>query len=82
VIGTQLQLQERVYAELREAAVRQHRSIAACIREAVTAFLHETAPVKDDLADIAGRYRPLPMVELKAHDRVWAEATARERPTS
>jgi hypothetical protein len=80
MIRTQIQLQNRLYAELRETAIRQHRSMAACIRDAVVSFLRQSATDVNDLSDIAGKFQPMPTDEMKDHDRVWAEAVVRERP--
>jgi hypothetical protein len=80
MIRTQIQFQERLYAELRDTAIRQHRSIAACVRDAVTSFLKQTAGGGNDLSDVAGKFRPVPMDGAKDHDRVWAESAVRGRP--
>ena len=67
---------------LRETALRKRRSMAACIRAAIEQFLRETNSDADDLSDIAGRFQPLPMDGVKAHDRQWAEAAMSKRSLS
>lgn len=77
MVRTQIQLDEHSFTTLREVALRQHRSMAACIRTAIERFLGDVATAqndKEDLSDIAGKFRPLPMDEIKEHDRHWADA--------
>ena len=74
MIRTQIQLAKPDYERLREAAVRQRRSMADCIREGITLFLTRSASSADDLADVAGKFRPLAMDQLKKHDRWLVEA--------
>jgi hypothetical protein len=80
MIRTQIQLDDKAYNELRHVALRQHRSMAACIRDAIAAFLKQVEPEKDDLSDIAGKFQPMSMDGVKDHDRHWAEAALHERP--
>ena len=79
MIRTQIQLDEDIYGQLREFAMHQHRSMAACIRDAINAFLRQANDKGDDLSDIAGKFPPLPMDGVKEHDRVWADSVVRER---
>ncbi|MBI4601457.1 MAG: ribbon-helix-helix protein, CopG family [Planctomycetes bacterium] len=74
MIRTQIQLPEGEYKELREAAARQRRSMAACIREGIQLFLSRFRSRRDDPIDIAGKFRPLPAKDLKPHDRWLADA--------
>ena len=74
MIRTQIQLPERDYARLREAARRQHRSLADCIREGIGLYLAAAESASADLGDIAGRFTPRPIDDLKQHDRDWIEA--------
>jgi len=53
--------------------------MAACIRTAIQQFLREESGPIDDLSDIAGQFRPLPMDNVKGHDRQWAEAATGKR---
>jgi predicted transcriptional regulator len=76
MVRTQIQLDEQVYGVLRAYAAKQHASMAACIRTAIEQYLKRAEQQTDDLSDIAGRFRPLAMEELKPHDRAWADAVA------
>ncbi len=80
MIRTQMQIDEDMYAALREVATREQRSIAACVREAIAEYLCRAETAADDLSDIAGKFHPLPPDEVKAHDRYWADAVLNERP--
>jgi hypothetical protein len=80
MIRTQVQIEEPIYERLRQVSTREHRSMSACVREALVAFLTRAEASPDDLSDIAGRFRPLDMEGVKEHDRVWADAIAREGP--
>ena len=74
MIRTQIQLAKPDYERLREAALRQRRSMADCIREGIALFLTRSESSADDLADVAGKFRPLAMDQLTRHDRWLAEA--------
>jgi len=74
MIRTQIQLPEEEFARLRNAASRQHRSMADCIREGIALYLAATEAAATDLAVLAGRFKPRPIDDLKAHDRVWIDA--------
>ena len=63
-----------MYEAVRRLAAEQHRSIAACVREALAAYLVQAERGSDDLSDIAGKFRPLPADDVKPHDRDWAAA--------
>ena len=78
MIRTQIQLQEPIYDRIRALAARQHRSMAACMRDAIVAFVAQDEASADGLTDIAGKFRPLPMDQVKEHDRQWADATLRK----
>ena len=56
--------------------------MAACIRTAIERYLREEECGLDDLSDVAGRFRPLPMDGVKEHDREWAEAAMSKRSAS
>ena len=75
MIRTQIQLENDVYGQLRQFAVQRHRSMAACIRDAIGLFLVQAKGPGDDLSDIAGKFKPSPMDGIKDHDRSWAEAS-------
>lgn len=74
MIRTQIQLLDEQYERLRQLAAATHKSIAQQIREAVDLYFRSVNVPKDDLADIAGKFRPIPMKDLKDHDRWFAEA--------
>ena len=82
MIRTQIQLDENSYTLLRQTALNRHRSMAACIRSAIEQFLRDADAGTDDISDIAGRFRPLPMDKVKGHDRQWAEAVIGKRSAS
>jgi Arc/MetJ-type ribon-helix-helix transcriptional regulator len=69
MIRTQIQLPEHEYEELRQAAARERRSMADCIREGIRWFLGRRRGADEELAAIAGKFRPLPLDDLKPHDR-------------
>lgn len=74
MIRTQIQLLDDQYERLRQRAAATHKSLAQQIRDALDLYLRTVSAPKDDLADIAGKFRPLPMKDLKDHDRWFAEA--------
>ncbi|MFH1437698.1 MAG: ribbon-helix-helix protein, CopG family [Pseudomonadota bacterium] len=78
MIRTQIQLPEDLYQELRRIASEQQRSIADCIREGVRMFLGRAREKNNDIMGVAGKFKPLPLDDLKPHDR-WI-AKAAERP--
>lgn len=69
MIRTQIQLPEDEFARLREAARRQHRSMADCIREGIGMYLTAAAAASADLSGLAGRFQPQSTDDLKPHDR-------------
>lgn len=68
-----------MYEAVRRLAAEQRRSMAACVREALATYLVQAGKRVDDLSDIAGRFRPVPADDLKAHDRDWASAAVKSR---
>lgn len=78
MMRTQVQLDETAYVRLREVAMRQHRSMAACIRDAVEQFIGQADGSADDLSDVLGRFQPIPLDDLKEHDRIWAQSALRK----
>ncbi len=78
MIRTQIQLPEKDYLALREAAHRAGRSLADCVREAVAQYLARPTP-GDKVLSHAGRFAPQPAEELKDHDEWWAEAILEKR---
>jgi len=79
MIRTQIHLPEKEYEELRQAASSQKRSMADCIREAIRLFLSRQRTNRARLEEIAGKFRPVPMSDLKPHDRWTAEAILRSK---
>jgi len=73
MVRTQIQLPEAKYQRLRDVSHRLKRSMADCIREGIDLFLGKTGG-GDDLADIAGKFRPLPDADAQSHDARWARA--------
>lgn len=73
---TQIQLSEPDFERLRAIAASQRRSLSDCIREGVALFLRQSSTPETDLGSLAGVFRPLPMDDLKDHDRWLAEALA------
>lgn len=71
---TQIQLAETDYTRLAEVARREHRSLAACIREGITLYLDRTQAKDRAWDEVAGRFRPLKGEALKPHDEWWAES--------
>lgn len=73
MIRTQIQLPEAEYEALRQAAHRANRSMADCVREAISAYLTRVQPA-DRILTLAGKYPPKPADDLKDHDRWWGDA--------
>jgi Arc/MetJ-type ribon-helix-helix transcriptional regulator len=73
MIRTQIQLPDGEYQQLREVAARSRRSMADCIREGIRLFLRRCQAEEKGLDEIAGAFKPLPLDELKPHDRWLAE---------
>ena len=77
MIRTQIQLPEKEYRALRDAAHRSNRSMADCVREAVATYLTKAQPV-EDVMSLAGRFRPKPAKDIKDHDRAWSDAILKD----
>ena len=75
MIRTQIQVSPEQYQQLRDAAHRQNRSVADCIREGIRLFLGRQQGAVTRLDEISGRFRPIPADDLSPHDR-WFAATA------
>ena len=71
MIRTQIQLPEAEYERLREAARRQGRSMADCIREGIDLYLAGAGQRRTDLDALAGRFLPRDTADLKLHDHAW-----------
>lgn len=79
MVRTQIQLPEKEYDELRELALRERRSMADCIREGIRWVLRRSRGAEDEIAAIAMKFRPVPLDDLKPHDRWYAKAAASPR---
>jgi hypothetical protein len=79
MIRTQIQLDEGSYDALHSHAARRRVSMASCIRTAIEEFLTRSAEQRDDLSDVAGKFSPLPMDDVKPLDRVWSDAVTSQR---
>ena len=71
---TQIQLPEDEYRELKDVAARERRSMADCIREGIRLFVKRSRTAESDLEEIAGKFRPQPVKDLKPHDRWLVES--------
>jgi hypothetical protein len=74
MIRTQIQVPEAQYRELREVARRKRRSMADCIREGILLFLRRSRATEGGLEEIAGKFRPRRVKDLKPHDRWFVES--------
>lgn len=75
MIKTQIQLEEWQYDGLKRACRSSGRSMSDFIRESVSLLLNKSTPRSSlPLEKIAGKYRPLPVTELKGHDRDWVNS--------
>jgi hypothetical protein len=75
MVKTQIQLEEWQYDALKEQSAIAARSMSDFVREAVSAALErQQRQPRGSLAEISGKYAPLPNSDLKAHDARWAEA--------
>ncbi len=79
MVRIQVRLTEAEHDRLRQIARRRRRSMADCIREAIRLFLERWDARADDLAGIAGKFRPVCTKDLKPHDRWFAEAAMGDR---
>jgi hypothetical protein len=50
--------------------------MADCIREGIRLFLNRERLSETDLGEVAGKFPPLPITELKPHDRWIVQAIA------
>ena len=78
MIRTQIQLGETEYSALKDVAHRTHRSMADCVREAVAVYLARSHDAAADFRSVAGKFRPVPMDDLKPHDRMLSETLREE----
>lgn len=77
MIRTQLQLTKQQYQRLRSWVSRLDKSIAQQVREAIDDYLQRLDRAEGKrIADIAGRFEPLPDAAqgIPEHDRLFSQA--------
>ena len=75
MIKTQVQLENWQYEAAKKAGAATSRSMSDIIREGLSLVLPKLGQGgRKPLAAIAGKYRSLPLQDLKDHDRGWAES--------
>ena len=75
MIKTQVQLEEWQYQAAKKAGVATSRSMTDIIREGLSLVLPRLGQgAQKPLAAVAGKYRTLPLQDLKDHDRRWVES--------
>lgn len=75
MIKTQIQLEEWQYEGIKRLSAHDSRSMSAVVRQAVTQLLRRTGPSAGlRLEDLAGKYVCDEAVDLKDHDRGWADS--------
>jgi len=75
MIKTQVQLEEWQYQAAKKAGVATSRSMSDIIREGLSLVLPRLGQGgQKPLAAVAGKYRTLPLQDLKDHDRRWVES--------
>lgn len=74
MIRTQIQLEEEQYRRLRVLGAKSGLGLARQVREAVDLYLARHARVAEPLAEVAGRFPPLPTGCLKQHDRDYTDS--------
>ena len=88
MLRTQVQIPEQQLKKLRQLSKRMGKSVAQQVREALDLYLGRLErQALGSLADIAGRFRPIPIEDLKGHDRAFIEGileptSARRSPKS
>ncbi len=74
MIKTQIQLEEWQYQAAKKAGAELGRSLSDLVREGVTLVLNRVSQRPSvPLESLAGKYEPIPLDDLKLHDRVWVE---------
>ena len=73
MIKTQIQLEEWQYKALKKESVHGQRSMSEIIRKALTEALAKSSGSLP-LQEVAGKYEPQTMENLKAHDAAWVES--------
>lgn len=75
MIKTQIQLEDWQYSSLKRAGAETGRSLSDVIRESVSLFLKsQKKGGAVSLEALAGKYASRSFVDLKEHDRGWAES--------
>jgi hypothetical protein len=74
MIKTQVQLEDWQYRAAKEESARSSRSLSDLVREGLTSVLRKTSMRHtQSLEQLAGKYEPRPVDDLKPHDRAWVE---------
>ena len=75
MIKTQVQLEPWQYEAAKKAGAATSRSMSDIIREGLSLVLPKLRQGgQKPLSIIAGKYRSLPLKDLKNHDRGWVES--------
>lgn len=75
MVKTQIQLEEWQYQAAKKFGATSGRSLSDMVREGVTLVLDRVAHQPSvSLDSLAGKYQPLPVDDLKTHDRAWVES--------
>ena len=75
MVKTQVQLETWQYEAAKKAGAATSRSMSDIIREGLSLVLPKLGQGgQKPLSTIAGKYRSLPLKDLKNHDRGWAES--------
>lgn len=69
MIRTQIQLPEEQYEALKRQAADSDKSIAQHIPEAISVYLERNRAPKRRVEEVAGKYQPQDLRDLKDHDR-------------
>jgi hypothetical protein len=64
----------QILDEFKRLSVHEKREVCAAILRETASSTPETTARRKTVADVAGKYRPLPSNHLKDHDRFFAEA--------
>jgi len=75
MIKTQVQLEEWQYQAAKRESARTARSLSDLVREGLAAVLRKSAlRPRQSLEELAGKYAPQSVDDLKPHDRAWTES--------
>ena len=75
MIKTQVQLEDWQYRAAKEESARTSRSLSDLVREGLTSVLRRSSARQfQPLEQLAGKYQPRALEDLKPHDRAWVES--------